>query len=128
MIKPLLFAPLRAGLFLFVPPAWIYYKIFLQPLEHFGFLVSYMVGGQNHYHNRKENFMKNSNDSLILGIDHGYGNIKTANKTFGTGVYVSDTEPAFKNNLLTWNGKYYTIGEGHKAIRRRIPIYYSCSI
>ena len=58
--------------------------------------------------------MKNSNDSLILGIDHGYGNIKTANKTFGTGVYVSDTEPAFKDNLLTWNGKYYTIGEGHK--------------
>ena len=31
--------------------------------------------------------MKNSNDSLILGIDHGYGNIKTANKTFSTGVY-----------------------------------------
>ena len=31
--------------------------------------------------------MKNSNDSLILCIDHGYGNIKTANKTFGTGVY-----------------------------------------
>ena len=58
--------------------------------------------------------MKNSNDSLILGIDHGYGNIKTANKTFSTGVYVSDTEPAFKENLLTWNGKYYTIGEGHK--------------
>lgn len=58
--------------------------------------------------------MKNSNDSLILGIDHGYGNIKTANKTFGTGVYVSDTEPALKDNLLTWNGKYYTIGEGHK--------------
>jgi len=58
--------------------------------------------------------MQTSNDSLILGIDHGYGNIKTANKTFGTGVYVSDTEPAFKNNLLTWNGKYYTIGEGHK--------------
>ena len=58
--------------------------------------------------------MKNSNDSLILGIDHGYGNIKTANKTFGAGVYVSDTEPAFKENLLAWNGKYYTIGEGHK--------------
>ena len=58
--------------------------------------------------------MQTSNDSLILGIDHGYGNIKTANKTFGTGVYVSDTEPAFKDNLLTWNGKYYTIGEGHK--------------
>ena len=66
------------------------------------------------YQKRKENSIKNSNDSLILGIDHGYGNIKTANKTFGTGVYVSDTEPAFKDNLLTWNGKYYTIGEGHK--------------
>ena len=58
--------------------------------------------------------MKNSNNSLILDIDHGYGNIKTANKTFSTGVYVSDTEPTFKENLLTWNEKYYTIGEGHK--------------
>ena len=55
MIRPLLFVPLRAGLFLFVPLTWIYYKIFLQPLEHFGFLVSYMVGGQKHYHKRKEN-------------------------------------------------------------------------
>ena len=30
--------------------------------------------------------MQTSNDSLILGIDHGYGNIKTANKTFSTGA------------------------------------------
>ena len=41
--------------------------------------------------------MKNSNDSLILGIDHGYGNIKTANKTFGTGVY--DDENIYKQIL-----------------------------
>ena len=53
--------------------------------------------------------MKNSNDSLILGIDHGYGNIKTENKTFSTGVYVSDTEPAFKDNLLTWNGNTHLL-------------------
>ena len=58
--------------------------------------------------------MKNRNGTYIIGIDHGYGNIKTANCCFPTGVVVSDTEPTFKQDLLVYEGRYYQIGIGHK--------------
>ena len=58
--------------------------------------------------------MKNYKGTFIIGIDHGYGNIKTANHIFKTGVAVSDTEPVFGTNVLFYNGKYYLVGEGHK--------------
>lgn len=50
----------------------------------------------------------------VIGIDHGYGNMKTANCCFPTGVMKSDTEPTFVGDLLIWNKKYYSIGVGHK--------------
>ena len=58
--------------------------------------------------------MKNKNGIYIIGVDHGYGNIKTANSCFPTGVESSDTEPTFKNDLLIYQGRYYQIGVGHK--------------
>jgi plasmid segregation protein ParM len=58
--------------------------------------------------------MKNYQNNNIIGIDHGYGNIKTANCCFKTGVTAYDKEPIFKENLLIWNDKYYLIGEEHK--------------
>ncbi|MBO4869603.1 MAG: ParM/StbA family protein [Clostridia bacterium] len=58
--------------------------------------------------------MKQFKDRFIIGIDHGYGNIKTANHVFRTGVLQSDGEPLFTKNLLVYDGKYYTVGEGHK--------------
>ena len=58
--------------------------------------------------------MKNKNEIYIIGVDHGYGNIKTANCCFPTGVESSDTEPTFKNDLLIYQGHYYQIGVGHK--------------
>ena len=56
------------------------------------------------------------NDRLpvVIGVDHGYGNIKTANFCFQTGVTAWDAEPTFKNDLLVFEGRYYTIGSGHK--------------
>ncbi len=58
--------------------------------------------------------MRKFNDMYVIGIDHGYGNMKTANCCFPTGVVKSDREPIFINDLLVWNGKYYSIGAGHK--------------
>ena len=58
--------------------------------------------------------MKKFNEMYVIGIDHGYGNMKTANCCFPTGVMKSYTEPAFVSDLLVWNGKYYSIGVGHK--------------
>ena len=58
--------------------------------------------------------MKEINDIFIIGIDSGYGNIKTANCCFPASVAVYDTEPVFKDNLLVYDGRFYLIGEGHK--------------
>ena len=58
--------------------------------------------------------MKKIGNKFIIGIDHGYGNIKTANCCFPTGVMKSDSEPTFAGDLLIWNGKYYSVGVGHK--------------
>ena len=61
--------------------------------------------------------MKDFKNKVIIGIDHGYGNIKTANHIFKTGVMEYDAEPLFTNDMLVYNGKYYTIGEGHKEFK-----------
>lgn len=58
--------------------------------------------------------MKKYKETYIIGIDHGYGNMKTANCCFQAGVTIYDKEPIFKDNLLVWNNKYYLIGAEHK--------------
>lgn len=58
--------------------------------------------------------MKKYKETYIISIDHGYGNMKTANCCFQAGVTVYDKEPIFKDNLLVWNNKYYLIGAEHK--------------
>ena len=58
--------------------------------------------------------MKSFKDKIIIGIDHGYGIIKTASPCFTTGFTAHDSEPLFTKDMLTYNDKYYLIGEGHK--------------
>ena len=58
--------------------------------------------------------MKKFKNVYVIGIDHGYGNMKTANCCFPSGIMKSDTEPTFISDLLCWNDKYYSIGVGHK--------------
>ncbi len=58
--------------------------------------------------------MKTIQDTKIIGIDHGYGNMKTANHCFPTGIRGYDTEPLFTADMLVYGGRYYLIGEGHK--------------
>ena len=50
--------------------------------------------------------MKNNNNETVtvIGIDHGYGNMKTATRCFPSGVARYDKEPIFQNNLLVYNG------------------------
>ena len=40
--------------------------------------------------------MKKLNDQIIIGVDHGYGNIKTANHCFRTGILGYDSEPLLR--------------------------------
>ena len=58
--------------------------------------------------------MKDYQGLKIIGIDSGYGNIKTANCCFPAGLAGHDAEPVFKDDLLVYGGRYYLIGTGHK--------------
>ena len=55
--------------------------------------------------------MKTIHNTKIIGIDHGYGNMKTANCCFPTGITAYDHEPLFTADMLVYGGRYYLIGE-----------------
>ena len=44
---------------------------------------------------------------VVIGIDHGYGNIKTANTCFRAGVTAYDKEPYFIIGSLQYYSKWY---------------------
>ena len=50
----------------------------------------------------------------IIGLDNGYGNIKTANGIFPASVTYCEAEPAHAQDVLAYDGKYYVIGAGHR--------------
>ena len=52
---------------------------------------------------------------MLISIDHGNKQIKTNRRTFVAGLHESDTRPPFGQNILHYNGKYYTLSE------QRIP-------
>lgn len=56
----------------------------------------------------------NINGVEIIGIDHGYGNIKTDNTVFKAGVTRYSTMPMFAANVIEYNNSFYKIGEEHK--------------
>ena len=58
--------------------------------------------------------MNNSYNSVVIAVDHGYQNIKTAHAIFKSGVTAYDKEPTFTHNMLTYEGRYYLIGDEHK--------------
>ena len=60
--------------------------------------------------------MKTFNSTRIIAVDTGYGNIKTASRVFPTGITRYDAEPIFEGNILEYQGAWYRIGEGHKAM------------
>ena len=52
---------------------------------------------------------------MLIAIDHGNKQIKTAHQTFSSGLCESDTKPPFGENILRYKGKYYTLSD------QRIP-------
>ena len=57
----------------------------------------------------------NMNGTIILGVDNGYGNVKTAHRVFPTGIIKCDSEPVLSKEYIEYDGAYYIIGEGHKG-------------
>ncbi len=58
--------------------------------------------------------MKEVNNVKVIGVDHGFGNIKVAGCCFRSGVTLCEKEPTFKANLLIYEDCYYLIGENQK--------------
>ena len=58
--------------------------------------------------------MKQLKNMQIIGIDNGYGNLKTASGIFPASVLTFDHEPAYAQDLLVYDGKYHVIGSGHR--------------
>ena len=58
--------------------------------------------------------MTEVNNVKVIGIDHGFGNVKTASCCFRSGVTLCEKEPTFKANMLAYDGRYYLVGEGRK--------------
>ena len=52
---------------------------------------------------------------MLIAIDHGNKNIKTAHHVFTSGLTESDTRPPFGDSVLQVGGKYYMLSE------QRIP-------
>lgn len=64
---------------------------------------------------------------LILGIDHGYGLIKTVHTVFRSGIKKVPTIPPFMHNILNYEGSYYAVGQtrqNHKADKTLSDDYY----
>lgn len=52
-----------------------------------------------------------------IGIDHGYGYIKTVHAAFEAGVGVYGTEPPLLTRVVKYNGKYYALGGGRQKVK-----------
>ena len=61
-----------------------------------------------------EKYMRVFGKINIIGLDNGYGNIKTANGIFPASVTSCAVEPAHAQDVLVYDGKYYVIGAGHR--------------
>ncbi len=55
---------------------------------------------------------------MIIGIDHGYGMMKTANTVFTTGLTEYEKEPYTMQNVVKFNGRYYVCGSGRQTLIR----------
>lgn len=46
-------------------------------------------------------------ETIVVGIDHGWKNMKTVNAIFSSGVKELTRLPAIYENVLEYGGKYY---------------------
>lgn len=53
----------------------------------------------------------------VIGIDHGWSNIKTANQIFVSGVKEMATEPALQDNLVEYQNAYYKVGTRRMEVK-----------
>lgn len=52
----------------------------------------------------------------VIGIDHGWGNIKTSTQIFSAGKKEITTEPAFFDNVIEYEDKFHKVGSGRVGV------------
>ena len=67
--------------------------------------------------------MKRIQNTIIIGVDHGYGNIKTANRIFQSGVVKLKEDQEFAQMPLIYKNERYLVGQGHKAFVRQPELH-----
>ncbi len=55
---------------------------------------------------------------MIIGVDQGYGCMKTVNFIFTTGITEYEKEPYTMQNVVKYNRKYYVCGSGRQSLVR----------
>ena len=55
--------------------------------------------------------------TLLIGVDHGYYNVKSRNICFPAGVLAQYHKPYTLKDVLEYDGKYYLIGGGRQPIQ-----------
>lgn len=55
---------------------------------------------------------------VVLGIDHGYYNMKSKNCVFASGLTAYAHEPYTRENVLEMGGKFYVVGSGRQALQK----------
>ena len=58
-----------------------------------------------------------NNKIEVIGIDHGWSNIKTSSQVFVTGVKEITTEPALYDGVLEYKGRYYKVGGNRQEVK-----------
>ena len=54
--------------------------------------------------------------SIIIGVDNGNSQTKTANVVFPSGTVLHDTYPEFSNEVISYDGKFYTISSKRSRV------------
>ncbi len=57
-------------------------------------------------------------NTIAIGIDHGWANMKTVHTVFTSGVKEITTEPALFSNVLEYRGKYYKIEGSRLEVKK----------
>ncbi|MBD5085657.1 MAG: ParM/StbA family protein [Clostridiales bacterium] len=58
------------------------------------------------------------NDTIIIGVDHGYAAMKTAHFSFPTGLVEYEHEPYTRKDVLEYDGRYYVVGTGRQPLQK----------
>ena len=57
-------------------------------------------------------------ETITIGVDHGYANMKTAHSSFPTGLVEYEHEPYTNRDVLEYGGKYYVVGSGRQPLQK----------